>query len=838
MDRLLGKRRTPSSTAPLSYSAQQFAASRADDVSAWSTFDAFSAPIAAPPAAASEDQPTSQSPSVQQQQVDSSSLRNTTEAPTVPPTSMEKAPRSNRAVSLDSKPSSSPEATKALSREIMSERQEESISVPRPSDPPTAVNDNLYVQYLPATVTNAELHRLFANVGVAKSVRLVTDVATGRSKGYGFVLMATPELAQLAVKRFNGLSYMGKKLLVRLADHSPTKPHHHRDASCSKSKTTPPRSNSRARSKSCTRNSKTHAGTAPQPVLYVTGLPLSWRETETSRYFENVSGCKVKSVRIMFEPLPEGSSPELALSKGIGLVRFTSADDATVALDKTAGKSPGSDWPAPLVVRFASRKADDKGTRKPNAKSRVHAKPQDVPEGLPKQQYPPSPGQRTSSPTNSSLCDSMGSSRDLGYLGSTHHSLDSSSLRRPVVRRQYDTKSSSHLQVFHPGARQPGNQSAPLSPSNQDYGQPPLLAPGAVTVHSHSHHHGHPHFPRSATSGDHLSGGSYYSDPSTPIMGQSPHQPPRHQQYQTTSIQQQFLQQQHVHQQQMARQASGVHDPYGHLSQAGLKPVIPDRELDMYDIDAFSSFPSNPYPGYNLGRPGTPVEYGSAANTQMMHLDTRLPGGNHRHTGGSPQGRRILPPPPSAIGPLMRRQSRPNENEITVHTHFRGHGPSGHVVMPPAGGANAPSYGTPARGGQSSASSESSSSRPSRNMNSSSRSQAGSGVMLTPTHNPYAQAKVAHSCRYCRDGTSVMLGALPYDRQRCVNAVQEVIGGFGDICEINCLGDGRAIATFVCHSDALSAVQLMGASVHRVVLFDCRGMDACEELGDGSYRTW
>ena len=52
--------------------------------------------------------------------------------------------------------------------------------------------------------TGETLEKLFAQAGKVDSVNVITDAGSGRSKGFGFVEMSSPEEAKKAVEMFNG----------------------------------------------------------------------------------------------------------------------------------------------------------------------------------------------------------------------------------------------------------------------------------------------------------------------------------------------------------------------------------------------------------------------------------------------------------------------------------------------------------------------------------------------------------------------------------------------------------------------------------------------------------
>ena len=75
----------------------------------------------------------------------------------------------------------------------------------------------LYVGNLPFTVGDADLQSLFAQAGTVKSAQVIKDRASGRSKGFGFVEMSSPDEAQGAITMFHGKDFNGRALTVNLA---------------------------------------------------------------------------------------------------------------------------------------------------------------------------------------------------------------------------------------------------------------------------------------------------------------------------------------------------------------------------------------------------------------------------------------------------------------------------------------------------------------------------------------------------------------------------------------------------------------------------------------------
>jgi len=75
----------------------------------------------------------------------------------------------------------------------------------------------LYVGGLPYSTTDDDLQNHFAQYGTVVSARVITDRDTGRSKGFGFVEMATDEDGQNAIKNLDGSDLGGRKIVVNQA---------------------------------------------------------------------------------------------------------------------------------------------------------------------------------------------------------------------------------------------------------------------------------------------------------------------------------------------------------------------------------------------------------------------------------------------------------------------------------------------------------------------------------------------------------------------------------------------------------------------------------------------
>ena len=76
---------------------------------------------------------------------------------------------------------------------------------------------NLYVGNLPFSTTSEELEQLFGQHGTVTRAQVMTDRETGRSRGFGFVEMASDEEAQAAIAALNGQEHSGRALTVNEA---------------------------------------------------------------------------------------------------------------------------------------------------------------------------------------------------------------------------------------------------------------------------------------------------------------------------------------------------------------------------------------------------------------------------------------------------------------------------------------------------------------------------------------------------------------------------------------------------------------------------------------------
>lgn len=75
----------------------------------------------------------------------------------------------------------------------------------------------LYVGGLSYNTTEQTLRETFAQAGAVETATIIIDKMSGRSKGFGFVEMATDEEAKKAIELFNGKDLDGRNLTVNEA---------------------------------------------------------------------------------------------------------------------------------------------------------------------------------------------------------------------------------------------------------------------------------------------------------------------------------------------------------------------------------------------------------------------------------------------------------------------------------------------------------------------------------------------------------------------------------------------------------------------------------------------
>lgn len=79
------------------------------------------------------------------------------------------------------------------------------------------MSNNLYMRNLTFNTNSSDLESLYAAHGEVSKAQVITDRDSGRSRGFGFVEMATAEGAQAAIGALNGQNVDGRQLAVNVA---------------------------------------------------------------------------------------------------------------------------------------------------------------------------------------------------------------------------------------------------------------------------------------------------------------------------------------------------------------------------------------------------------------------------------------------------------------------------------------------------------------------------------------------------------------------------------------------------------------------------------------------
>src|SRR4051812_2845614 len=75
----------------------------------------------------------------------------------------------------------------------------------------------LYVGNLSFQTSSQDLEQMFAGIGAVESASVVEDRETGRSRGFGFVEMASQEDGEKAIAELNGSDQGGRQIKVNEA---------------------------------------------------------------------------------------------------------------------------------------------------------------------------------------------------------------------------------------------------------------------------------------------------------------------------------------------------------------------------------------------------------------------------------------------------------------------------------------------------------------------------------------------------------------------------------------------------------------------------------------------
>ncbi len=77
---------------------------------------------------------------------------------------------------------------------------------------------NIFVAKLDYSTTTEQLEDLFGAFGEVESAKIIFDRDTGRSKGYGFVIMPDDDSGVTAIASLNGQEVDGRNIVVKQAE--------------------------------------------------------------------------------------------------------------------------------------------------------------------------------------------------------------------------------------------------------------------------------------------------------------------------------------------------------------------------------------------------------------------------------------------------------------------------------------------------------------------------------------------------------------------------------------------------------------------------------------------
>lgn len=79
------------------------------------------------------------------------------------------------------------------------------------------MSSKLYVGNLSYSVRDDDLQQQFSGFGDVQSAKVMMDRDSGRSKGFGFVEMSSPDQAEAAIRGMNGQNVGGRDMVVNIA---------------------------------------------------------------------------------------------------------------------------------------------------------------------------------------------------------------------------------------------------------------------------------------------------------------------------------------------------------------------------------------------------------------------------------------------------------------------------------------------------------------------------------------------------------------------------------------------------------------------------------------------
>ncbi|KAF3449426.1 hypothetical protein FNV43_RR10154 [Rhamnella rubrinervis] len=182
----------------------------------------------------------------------------------------------------------------------------------------------LCVINLPWSLTVVDIKNLFGECGTVTDVEIIKH-QNGRSRGFAFVTMASPEEAQAVIDKFHSYEVSGRSIRIEFAKRF--------------KKPSPPNS------------------PGPQPgetrhKLYVSNLGWKVRSSHLREFFS--ANFKPVAARVVFDA-PSGRSA------GYGFVSFATKEEAEEAISTLDGKELMG---RPLRLKFSEKNVDNYGSQK------------------------------------------------------------------------------------------------------------------------------------------------------------------------------------------------------------------------------------------------------------------------------------------------------------------------------------------------------------------------------------------------------------------------------------------------------------------------------------------
>jgi RNA recognition motif-containing protein len=77
---------------------------------------------------------------------------------------------------------------------------------------------NIFIANLSFKLRDEQLRKVFEPYGEVESARVITDRNTGRSRGYGFVVMPNEDEATHAIRELNDTEVEGRNIVVKVSE--------------------------------------------------------------------------------------------------------------------------------------------------------------------------------------------------------------------------------------------------------------------------------------------------------------------------------------------------------------------------------------------------------------------------------------------------------------------------------------------------------------------------------------------------------------------------------------------------------------------------------------------